>query len=117
MHAFAWSTGVNAVTNQLHFNTLFELAASVASDTAHLPTPKLFEPLTDTAKFKFVISKLPKVSARYRTCFEEDVDKCLNLDDMFKFSRRDAQAAWHRALREVGCSPTSMSRRLLPVLT
>jgi len=85
MHAFAWSTGVNAVTNQLQFNTLFELAASVASEMAHLPTPKLFEPLTDRAKFKFVISKLPKVSARYRTCFEEDVDKCLNLDDMFKF--------------------------------
>ena len=85
MLACVWSTGVNAATNRLHFNTLFELAATVASDTAHLPMLKLFEPLTDRAKFKFVLSKLPKKPAQNKTWFEENVDKCHNLNAMFKF--------------------------------
>jgi len=42
----------------------------------------LFEPITDGAKFKFVLFKLPKKPAQYRTWFEENVDKCHNLDAM-----------------------------------
>ena len=82
--AFVWSTSVNVATNRLHFDTLFELVALVAIDTAHLPMVKLFELLTDSAKVKFVISKLPKTPAPYHSWFEENVDKCLTLVDLFK---------------------------------